>query len=796
MKLHFLEASVPLTKTFRRAGGELTKSSYPLVTDFTSHEVIAADLKAFESALKQHAAQGHCLLKGKLTKPLVEESRAGSTVTDDETDWVCFDIDGLPNVATPDDFMTAVGLDDVSYVAQWSASYGIENKDLRCHIFVQLAKPVAAPILKQWLISLNFDTKQLYDALSLTKSGNAISWPLDITTCQNDKLLYLAPPVLKGIKDPLAGQQRIQYVKKPNAKVAVNLSSFSLPQNVNRIQNVINTLRLAANLPTKKLATKMVSGIEVMAKPDACMITGRKQERGFVYFNLNGGDSWGYFHPENNPDFIYNFKGEPVYQTKELLPDYWTELHTRPSAKLKPTANVIGSDGLMRLAFLDPPSDTYWRGIYDANTDRVELEPTSSLTNLRMFAKTHGIVFADDIVPEWRRVFDPHDNVRVDPVNQVVNIFQPTQYMRAVAKPVRTCPKTIKKVIHHALGSDDAVFDRFINWLAYVLQYRDVAMTAWVFHGTYGTGKGTLLSKILQPLFGPDHVAIPRMSELEKEFNSFIDRSLLVVVDEFEASALQSEKGVMADMKRYITEREIPLREMYRKPRRVRNYTCWIFYSNSTAPVNVPRGDRRFNVAKFQSEKLILTDAEIDKIETELQAFHDYLLGYQVNKDLVYTPMESEDRDELIDMTQSAVDVVVNALNDGQMSHFVDALPTDNRYMGNPLEANRVNDFKAVVTDLIKRTDIKTGECNVARDELRALFAYLVGQTIPSSPNKFTSLMKHHRMRMTKVRVNGTPVNGCQIVWQDLAQWKDYLKRLAPQPLAAPIVAKKSKATT
>jgi hypothetical protein len=40
-----------------------------------------------------------------------------------------------------------------------------------------------------------------------------------------------------------------------------------------------------------------------------------KMERGFVYFNLNGGDSWAYYHPIDNPTFIRNFKGEPMYRT-------------------------------------------------------------------------------------------------------------------------------------------------------------------------------------------------------------------------------------------------------------------------------------------------------------------------------------------------------------------------------------------------------------------------------------------------------------------------------------------------
>jgi len=71
------------------------------------------------------------------------------------------------------------------------------------------------------------------------------------------------------------------------------------------------------------------------------VITEMKVERGFVYFNLNGGDSWAYYHPENNPDYILNFKGEPAYLTKELLPDYWQQLTNTGSSTRTSSDGVL-----------------------------------------------------------------------------------------------------------------------------------------------------------------------------------------------------------------------------------------------------------------------------------------------------------------------------------------------------------------------------------------------------------------------------------------------------------------------
>ena len=68
---------------------------------------------------------------------------------------------------------------------------GSRTKELRAHIFMLLDKPVAAPLLKQWLTQKNHEVPLLHDAMKLTKTGNAISWPLDISACQNDKLIYI-----------------------------------------------------------------------------------------------------------------------------------------------------------------------------------------------------------------------------------------------------------------------------------------------------------------------------------------------------------------------------------------------------------------------------------------------------------------------------------------------------------------------------------------------------------------------------------------------------------------------------
>jgi hypothetical protein len=700
----------------------------------------------------------------------VAESRAGATTTTDQTEWVVLDLDGIPDThngkpQTIQTFLDALGIGDVSHIVQWSASYGIYDQSLRAHVFFMLDRLMAAPLLKQWLIQKNHEVLFLREAMELTKTNNSIRWPLDISACQNDKLIYIAPPVLKGVKDPFTKQPRIQLVKRKHDKLNLAAAINSTEKNRALTHARIDELRDAAGLPKRKFTYKSVAGTEVMLKPDSCVITDMKTERGFVYFNLNGGDSWAYYHPEDKPDYIYNFKGEPTYLTKELLPDYWQQITSSGVTR-------TSSTGITYLAFCDRKTSAYWRGFYDPNTDTLDITPAKNETQLRHFCAQYGIPIGD-YVPEWDLTFDPHSNVRVDFQNRVVNRFQASPYMLNQPKPVTKCPPTIFKVLFHCVGEDVDVAEHFLNWLAFVLQRRDRAKTAWVLHGTQGTGKGILTNNVLRPIFHP-HTASRRMEELNEKYNHFMADALLVFIDETQIKALGNEKGVMAKLKNFITEEFVPIRAMHANAIEQRNYTNWIFMSNMPDPVMIDKGDRRMNVGRYQSNKLELTDAEIERIERELQAFHDYLMSYPMDTERARQVINTVDRDNMIALTETSIDTVANALSEGNFSFFIDQLPTDESHKRNALALQQVNEYVDVLKTLMLRTDPK-GACSISREELRTLFDYVVGN-IPRSPNKFTSLLKHHRVHIQAVWVDNKTVRGIPVAWKDHAQFGAYTK--------------------
>ncbi len=762
MDVFFLSADKPIVKSYELGPqNELIKHSYPFVYEVTSHEEHPKSLQDLAVLMQKYAKLGRCMVKGKLQRSLVKESRKGSTDSEEKTDWICLDLDGIEGYQTVDLFLEAIGCGDTEYVVQWSSSMGIENKaGFRCHIFMRLDQPAHPQLLKYWLQDLNL--RVLDSQLELTKTGNSLRWPLDITTCQNDKLLYIAPPHLgPGIKDPFPGNKRISYVKKKRQLLTLPYPIPTRDALRDRIDKKVQELRVANNLPKRKSSKYKFSGaVEYMVNPDSATITEMKTERGFVYFNLNGGDSWAYYHPEDNPNFIFNFKGEPTYKTEDLLPEYWARLQQN-AATYQPN-----SQGLIYFAFRDFKTSNYFNGFYDTNNGKLELAMAKSESQLRQFMKQHGQSLGD-FIPDWNLVWDPHSPIVVDPTKNELNTFQPSQYFLIQRLPhVTRVPPTIYKVIDHVLGHDPATIDHFLNWLACIVQFQNRTGTAWVWQGTQGTGKGVLFHQIITPLLGEVNVVSKRMEELESEFTGYMENKFIVFIDEIEAGKSLYHSKVTTKLKNLIVEPTISIRRMYTPAYMAPNYASMIFASNKPASVEIAPDDRRFNVGPYQSTPIQLTATEVDvDIPAELTDFYAFLKQYKADPDRARKPLISAARSTLIDISRTAIDTVSDALLSGNLEFFWEHLSTAKGQGLNPIQNMKYTPFRELVVDLVNTQDPK-----LTRDDLYTIMEWCVGG-MPQSPHKFTALLKHHRIHLTQIWKNNRNVRGIDVNWQPDPTW-------------------------
>lgn len=751
-KLNFLSSASPLTKTISRLPtGAIVKSGYPNAFRFTSETLEISTLQEFHAVLAKRVFDENkpCLLKGQIKEPLVNQSRKESTSTNDRTQWVCLDMDQA-KFSSPEEVMHAIGLSDISYLVQYSSSHKIDTKTLNCHIFFMLDKPRPAPQLKTWLMHLNFTTPALESTITLSKHEQALHYPLDITACQNDKLLYVAAPTFVGMKDPVPPADRVKLVMKSKSMLdTITMKDSHLDALRTLARTKLNQLRVAKGLKPQTAKLKQVGEYEV--QPGAGPIANYEViDCGeYVRFNLNGGDSQAYWHKKGDLEYLHNFKGEPSLILKEVLPDYYAEqVRDIRTGNLTPSTS-----GDLVLCFQDRVTGEYWWGTWNPDKNHLDLNTVGNETKLSNAVRSYGIPVPDP-VPIWTRLFDPKSNVRVDEDKRIVNIFEPTKYMTGQFKkgpfPI------IQRLLNSAVGVG-TVQDHFINWLAVMWQYRVKPMTAWVLHGNQGTGKGLIWAKVIRPLFGEKNTAYKLAHELNEQYNGWMESSLVAVVDEVEADMFNNARMVEAKMKAYITDLTTPIRRMRTDTYEVLSYIGWLFYSNKPKPVHIPPSDRRFNIGQFQHKRFITSGEEVNKIEGELEAFAAYLSTYKADRNRAAQVLQTIDREEIQKVSISSTDEIGNAILSADLEYFWEYVsPGQGSSILDPIQA----DYNAVIYR-ITREVIGKSIMRLSREDMWAIFR-LSNKDTPQG-NKFTSMLRHKGIHLKRMRAGNDVTYGIEV---------------------------------
>ena len=772
----------PLAKRFSLDPntGEIVKHSYPHVRNFTSHEVEFETLRQLYDAMRYHAKQGACLLKGELNQPLFNQSRAGSTDPLRETLTLFVDVDGLKRFSCGQDVLDRVGKPSTQYIEQLSASSGIVSSEAGyfAHLFGLLERPCTPAQLKLWMKWLNLTIPEIREQLTLTRSRNALKWPLDVTINQADKLNFLSDPICEnGIVDPNQGKRFKLYAKRSHALTFSVDDIQAVDASLVKKEEIkaLNECREEAGLPRRTLRTKRLGQVQVASSPTQATVTSIRDDdtSDFVYINLNGGDSFGYFFSRTNPEVLYNFKGEQNYALADLAPELYEQYKSESAQHQQEKYNDLLKNqktGKVYLAFLEPTRDAYYRGYHDRSTDELVLDPTQSMVKLVHFLKANGAP-VPEVIPEWRIVFDPSMDTKIDVDHRIVNTYNKPPLYADLPKRPKNYP-SIQKLIAYVLGTtpDSDLYAYHFNWLANRVQNPDqTSGTAWLLHGVQGTGKNVFFDHVIRPLFGHAYCTVRRFEEFEEQFNSWVENTLMCLIDEAQADDVRSRSKAHAKLKNYITEPVVVLRGMRQNPRDVRNRVGFYIASNKKDPLEIEASDRRMNIADYQRLKAEFIDgAFLSRIREELPSFARTLLSYAVNEQQTRVALESVSKEHLKYLTTSAFEQFTRALRTGDFMFFLDNLPSE-IISSDPTISVWENTRRTLYASLVKRmyTEyINAGKkrCTVrfSRDELMATAKYLIGK-VPDSPNKFTSFAKHHDLHFKRMRVNGRPVMGYEM---------------------------------
>ena len=806
MQLTFLEAAngQRLSKRHCPKNGF---TPYPHVKNVTSHEknipLDATGISMLEQLIRHHASQGHCLLKGDLKRPLNNESRAGKTNRIAYNNLLVLDIDGIvlpqhtnPKTYTDKDVGTLAktvlrelppAVQDCSFIAQASASLGLKGDKVSLHIFILLSHAMPAKAIKLWLQNCNFESQLFSSQLELSSNGHSLKYPLDISVADNSKLIFIAPPTFEdGTHDPFASStERVVRVSGISetldlAKLMNDISPEVVHQKSNEHKNKLRVLR-GFNAKKERLTIANINNKaeEILTNPDRMSITVHNDSHGqFIHCNVNGGDSNAYYFKLEDPTYMFNFKGEPIWSIEQADPDFYKSLFDVYQEEMEKEGRAN-----FPVAMRDFYTDTYYNGVFDPNlnqfSDEFPLMPCSS-TSIEGFMRSHGRS-KPDYIPDARVVFDPaSDDAAVNLANVPyhINMFRKTEYMLSkreheslsmgdAAKIADSCP-LIYKLMTHILGGQSLEVEHFTNWLAYIFQTKRKAMTAWVLQGVPGTGKGIFYTKVLRPLFGNEHVPMRALQNIEEQFNLYMRQALFLVVDEFHMASANSGTMKIADkLKNAITENTMTIRAMRSNQVEMPNYTNFIFLTNRMDAVKIEEGDRRYNIAPRQEQKLEHVYPEviegIDDLSAELHKFAAILRNYNVNKQLVRTPIANNAKAQMAQVTMSVMEEFFAAVRHGNLGFFLDILDIS---LSNVLQGQEITTAQRFVKQWVAES--QWPHSVIPMEHLRVVYGVLTDDRL--SQREFTK--KAARCGVSKERKRShcspgaNPINGIVTTWK------------------------------
>ena len=262
-----------------------------------------------------------------------------------------------------------------------------------------------------------------------------------------------------------------------------------------------------------------------------------------------------------------------------------------------------------------------------------------------------------DTTPVRKVIFDPSRDLTIDKDKKTINLFKPTDYMvgEKISKGLDLSVDVPS--INHLLSNLIPVSterDRFVNWLAGIMQTRSKQLTAWVFMGQPGAGKNVLLDHVLKPLFGDKQAIKVEDEQLKNPFNGWLQNAILIAFNEV-AHDNRTRNSINSKVKAIITDNDIMINEKNVKVFTIENHANALFFSNDTIPVLIEENDRRFNVVRTggnMRKQSWFSDPEqfFADVKGELGTFAEYLINYNYDPVLAKTVISNGVKEALVDV--------------------------------------------------------------------------------------------------------------------------------------------------
>lgn len=252
----------------------------------------------------------------------------------------------------------------------------------------------------------------------------------------------------------------------------------------------------------------------------------------------------------------------------------------------------------------------------------------------------------------------------------------------------------VEELIFNLCGEDKKSYNWFNKWLAYQVQNpKEKLPTAVILQGRQGSGKGTFKALVLDAIFG-DNCQEINQTHLESSFNEYLMGKQIIVANEVMHN--ENRQTLPNVLKNLVTDPQITISRKFRKEIVCKNYTHWIFCTNSDNPIKIDEDDRRYSV--FYSEKIRLgLGKEIrENIDKELKEYISYLKSIEVIFDEVSEPLSTAAKESIIELNKDSVSKFIEFMQ--QFSNLVELYSSLDGHLNNynPIE---FDDGKFIITD-------------------------------------------------------------------------------------------------
>ncbi len=321
--------------------------------------------------------------------------------------------------------------------------------------------------------------------------------------------------------------------------------------------------------------------------------------------------------------------------------------------------------------FRDTITDSWWECSYSKLQQKQVFKPLSSRQSIEHTYWQHLKREMPDIkeFPQYEMRLAFNNPKVLDEENSFVNRYIPTKVMQNVLnadKVYQEVPPNIKRLILHICGESDFLYEKFIDWIAYIFQRRSKTYIAWIFQGVQGVGKDFFMDQILRPIFGYEHCATIDQKRLVSQFNTILEENVFLTLNEIQTDFSAGDSNLIAArIKMLITDKHIPIEGKGINIRHGLNNVNVMGFSNKFNTVHLEQGDRRFNVCPRQETKLINCDwlPELKNtkslepiIQKELPQFTMHLATRPITDDAALKVYNTIDKKRLILLTGSYTD--------------------------------------------------------------------------------------------------------------------------------------------